>query len=681
MLFKRITACCQAVAIAALVFSMLLVNATATAAPENAGPPDPPGSGPAMIWPDLPYNEPVRPDLDPFGGCTAIKGTKTGFFHTEQFGGRWWLVTPEGNAYFLLSMRAVPGRSAARLKAWGFNCSRSGSTRPDTAEAGIPYLVRGSFLRKAPALPLPAKAGFPPWLRFYDVFDPAWPGACDAHAKEMLEPIAGDPYFIGYWIDNEPLLEGWYDGVLFTELDAPFRKAFVEVARAYYAEKPDQFAKDWAQHNLTQVDDLLKVEGKTPNVPELKLAWEAAVAEKAFSTIAAACKKYAPNHLNFGVRMMSGMPPSPGVLKAMGKHCDIISMNLYSILPDRLLTQMFTIVPYIHSVSGVPVMVSEFSYRGEDTPHPNTIGAPPSVPTQLDRGIGYMSYISAVASMPLFIGASWYTYMDDEPHGDWAEYDEDSNFGVVDRQDRPYAVLSETMRLTNSAIYELAANPERNEECQLFWRTELMRWDRDWDTRFLQRFARTPKPIPDPFAQMLPAPRRFHESYWIRHTGPEISINTEDFVGHCDAHMIWREADWQQLALFGVHNFTTFPRKLWYGAECEKPEDPLLLESNARLLVRRLDNAGHVLRMTLVDGSFVRLGFAEFVLRTDQKVPYLDLRFDPEKKAVSIVARGPLAHVGVHDIAGWSAQWEGIPVQPIQFPAPPELTVFAPPEH
>lgn len=115
-----------------------------------------------MIWPDLPYDEPVREDLDPFGGCTAIKGTKTGFFHTEQFGGRWWLVTPEGNAYFLLSMRAVPGRSAARLKAWGFNCSRSGSTRPDTAEAGIPYLVRGSFLRKAPPLPLPAKAGFPP---------------------------------------------------------------------------------------------------------------------------------------------------------------------------------------------------------------------------------------------------------------------------------------------------------------------------------------------------------------------------------------------------------------------------------------------------------------------------------------------------------------------------------------
>ncbi|MFO7973483.1 MAG: hypothetical protein R6V12_02475, partial [Candidatus Hydrogenedentota bacterium] len=306
---------------------------------------------------------------------------------------------------------------------------------------------------------------------------------------------------------------------------------------------------------------------------------------------------------------------------------------------------------------------------------------PPSVPTQLDRGIGYLSYISAVASMPCFIGASWYTYRDDNPKGNWAQYDEDSNFGVVDRQDRPYAVLSETMRLTNSAIYELAADPVRNKECELFWRTELMRWDREWDARFLQRYARTQEPIPDPFAEMLPSPRRFHDSYWIRHTGPTVSINTEDFVGHSDAHMVWRQADWQQLALFGIHNFTSFPRTLWYGAECEDPEKPLLLESNARILVRRLDKAGRVRRMTLVDGSFVRLDFSEFVFRTDQKVAYLDLRFDPEKKEVSIMARGPVAQVGVQNVAEWSAQWETIPVEPIEFPAPPELTVFAPPEH
>ncbi len=646
---------------------------------DEAGPPNPPGAAPVVIWPDLPYDEPVRDDLDQFGGYTGIQGTKTGFFHTEQIGGRWWLVTPEGNAHFLLSMRGVSGDSAHRLKAWGFNASRTGSRRPATADAGIPYLVRGSFLRKAPPLPLPSKAGFPPWVRFYDVFDPEWPAICDAHAQELLEDIAGDPYFIGFWIDNEPLLEGWYDGVLLTEPDAPFRKAFVEVARAYYAERPGQLAEDWAAHNVTEIEDLLELEGTPPDVPDLAHAWETAVAEKAFSTVAAAANKYAPQHLNFGVRMISGVPPSPGVLEAMGRYCDILSMNLYSILPDRLLTPMFTILPYIHSVSGVPLMISEFSYRGEDTLHPNTIGAPPSVPTQLDRGIGYMSYIAAVASMPFFVATSWYTYRDDPVDGDWDRYDEDCNFGAVDRQERPYAALTEAMRLTNSAIYDLAADPVRNEECPLFWRTELMRWDRQWDERFLQRYARAEEPIPDPLAAMLPEDRRFHDSYWIRHTGPKVSINTEDFVGHCDAHMVWREDDWQQLALFGIQNFTSFPRNLWFGPDCDDPDEPLLMESNARILVRRLDNAGRVERMTMVDGSFVRLDFADFVFRTDRKVAYMDLRFDHENQTVRILTRSPINQLGLQNIEGWQAEWEGIPVEPIDFPAPPGMTVFAPP--
>ena len=39
-------------------------------------------------------------ELDIYGGFTDIKGTKTGFFHTQKVDGRWWLVTPEGNGFF-----------------------------------------------------------------------------------------------------------------------------------------------------------------------------------------------------------------------------------------------------------------------------------------------------------------------------------------------------------------------------------------------------------------------------------------------------------------------------------------------------------------------------------------------------------------------------------------------------
>jgi hypothetical protein len=42
------------------------------------------------------------PALDKYGGLTGIKGEATGFFHTEKIDDRYWLVTPEGNAFLPL---------------------------------------------------------------------------------------------------------------------------------------------------------------------------------------------------------------------------------------------------------------------------------------------------------------------------------------------------------------------------------------------------------------------------------------------------------------------------------------------------------------------------------------------------------------------------------------------------
>jgi hypothetical protein len=48
------------------------------------------------------------PGLDRFGGRTDVAGLKaTGFFHAQKQGGRWWLVTPEGHAFFSLGVNAV----------------------------------------------------------------------------------------------------------------------------------------------------------------------------------------------------------------------------------------------------------------------------------------------------------------------------------------------------------------------------------------------------------------------------------------------------------------------------------------------------------------------------------------------------------------------------------------------
>src|ERR1035437_3958457 len=68
--------------------------------------------------------------FDKYGGWLKLKGTKTGFFHTQQIGGRWWLVSPEGNAFFMKGVGGLDRRNnspadlrnlAKQLKGWNFN--------------------------------------------------------------------------------------------------------------------------------------------------------------------------------------------------------------------------------------------------------------------------------------------------------------------------------------------------------------------------------------------------------------------------------------------------------------------------------------------------------------------------------------------------------------------------------
>ena len=407
---------------------------------------------PAVIAPDLPMGEPIRDDLDQYGGWTGLKGERTGFFHVEKLGNRWWFITPEGNAYFMLQMGWIHEEDVPRVKSWGFNAGEN--------DTGMPYARNLNFFRMdTPAYPVAKLPGLPPWVSFPDVFHPDWPAQCAKRAEEVLGPIKDDPLLLGYYMVNEMCLDGWYEAVTQTEPDAPSRAAFIEVARAYYADKPDDLAKDWQAYGLTTIDDLANVKGDPPAVPGLKDAWVRALADRAFSVAANAARAVDPNHLNLGIRMINAPLPEPGILAAMGKHCDVISMNLYSMFSDRLPVQMFTLVPAIHAFTGRPTMTTEFSFRGADTLHPNTMGALPSVKSQAERAVGYLSYVAAAASIPSHIGVSWYKYPDDDLEKPWDKYAEDCNFGVIDPARRPYAVLTEAMRAVNAVIYELAADP------------------------------------------------------------------------------------------------------------------------------------------------------------------------------------------------------------------------------
>jgi hypothetical protein len=45
--------------------------------------------------------------IDAYGGRLDVSLQKTGWFHTQKSSGRWWLVTPDGHAFFSLGVNAV----------------------------------------------------------------------------------------------------------------------------------------------------------------------------------------------------------------------------------------------------------------------------------------------------------------------------------------------------------------------------------------------------------------------------------------------------------------------------------------------------------------------------------------------------------------------------------------------
>lgn len=158
-------------------------------------------------------------------GCSwqGQRGTATGFFHTQQIDGVWWLVDPEGELFLSKGVNHVSytadhapalgyspyGRvtaekygsaeawaqaAVARLRSWGFNTIGAWSS-PETFRQGMAYTL---------ILDIGATAGGE-WQRgtFPDVFSEGFRQAARRVAEEKCAPRREDPLLLGYFTDNE----------------------------------------------------------------------------------------------------------------------------------------------------------------------------------------------------------------------------------------------------------------------------------------------------------------------------------------------------------------------------------------------------------------------------------------------------------------------------------------------
>ena len=179
-------------------------------------------------------------------------------------------------------------------------------------------------------------------------------------------------------------------------------------------------------------------------------------AEAFYTTAARVVRQRLPGKLILGTRFAE-VAPEP-VIRACGRHSDIISFNHYTRNPQA---NPELLARYWIWGGQKPLMVTEYSWRAEENTsgNPNTGGAGAVVKTQAERADNYSRYVEDILAYPMVVGAHWFEFSDQSPQG---RFDgENSNYGIVDIHHRPYKELLAAMKNTNARIEKLHAESAR----------------------------------------------------------------------------------------------------------------------------------------------------------------------------------------------------------------------------
>ncbi len=152
----------------------------------------------------------------------------------------------------------------------------------------------------------------------------------------------------------------------------------------------------------------------SPQANQDRNAFIKRAAEAFYETSVKTVRQMLPGKLILGTRF-AAYAPEP-VIRACGRHCDVISFNDYRPAPDA---DPEMLARYWIWGGNRPLMVTEFSWRSEENTsgNPNTGGAGAVVKTQAERAENYQTYVSDLLSYPMVVGAHWFEFADQSPQG------------------------------------------------------------------------------------------------------------------------------------------------------------------------------------------------------------------------------------------------------------------------
>jgi hypothetical protein len=399
-----------------------------------------------------------------------------GYIGLKKADGIWYFTAPDGKLFLSKGVNLVQPRddavkpgsrgynglggaksvdtwvkeTAALFRSWGFN----------TMGCWSHDATRNSGLYFTPVLYVRIERD----RTMKDVFADVFAEEAVRVARQTCALYLRDKNVLGYFLENEQPWYGdygWYTGHDSTVLDAymgmPAGTAGKTALVGFYRDRYKEISALNAAYltDFASWDALASARAFPANVKPSRadrLAFVGLVADRYYRTVTEAVREADPNHLILGDRLANAGPRE--VVAACGKYCDVVSLNYYSgylkIEPGYLKGAMET--------SGKPILITEFSYCATEnrSGNLNSKGALALVKTQKDRGDGFTRYVSALVDVPFIVGYHWFQFYDESPGG--RSFDgEDSNYGILDIDGRPYEALVDAMRKTNAAAEDLHA--------------------------------------------------------------------------------------------------------------------------------------------------------------------------------------------------------------------------------
>lgn len=432
-----------------------------------------------------------------FGRRENLSLEATGWFRTQKLDGRWWLITPEGNRFFLQGcdgdqwsewgystllltpdgkerqdlFTELPDRktfadafqgkgrvsfltanlmrkygadtyverirdvTARRFLKWGFNAMSKWSF--GQYERQFPYIADGSI-----------------WgaRRFgkgcIDIYDASFPEVLERAVRTQCERHREQRLLIGYSLENE---NGWHDARLdvILKLDASWavKGALIDFLGRRHADVGALLGRPGASRGELLAEVKALTLDKVPAADKKAFVLESS--ERYHRLLVSAYRRHDPHHLVMGAAHCPHQ--SREWLEGAVRHMDFIGINTYDI--QRLWSRS---LESLWQAYDKPFAVLEYSFVVEGRGY-RRYGHGNTVRDEASRGLAYRYFVERESARSHCIGTGYFLLWDQAVTRRSLPDGENFSFGLLSQCDQPYEEMLRHVEATNRRVFDVHA--------------------------------------------------------------------------------------------------------------------------------------------------------------------------------------------------------------------------------